>query len=76
LKFSLFLAACRASKPRQHPRVNGEPGQVFAIRKGDLDFPDYLDSWIMVNELKGWLTEHKQYGSNLTTGLRKLIRTC
>ena len=33
----------------------------FAIRKGDVDFLNYLDSWIRVVEAEGWLEQKRQY---------------
>ena len=33
----------------------------FAIRKGDVDFLNYLDSWIRVVETEGWLEQKRQY---------------
>lgn len=33
----------------------------FAIRKGDVDFLNYLDNWIIVRELDGWLKERHSY---------------
>jgi ABC-type amino acid transport substrate-binding protein len=42
------------------------PGPVpnyggLAIRKGDTDFLNYLDTWIRVQQLHGWLDERKAY---------------
>lgn len=33
----------------------------FAIRKGDPDFLNYLNNWIMVRSLDGWLQERYRY---------------
>jgi len=33
----------------------------FAVRKGDPDTLNYLDSWIRVTEAEGWLKERKHY---------------
>jgi polar amino acid transport system substrate-binding protein len=33
----------------------------FAVRKGDLDTLNFLDSWIRVVEAEGWLAERKAY---------------
>ena len=33
----------------------------FAIRKGDVDFLNYLDNWIIVRGLDGWLRERHSY---------------
>ncbi len=33
----------------------------LAIRKGDMDFLNYLDTWIRVQQLHGWLDERKAY---------------
>lgn len=33
----------------------------FAVRKGDPDLLNYLDSWIRVVEAEGWLAERKHY---------------
>jgi len=33
----------------------------FAIRKGDVDFLNYLDNWILVRETDGWLQERYRY---------------
>ncbi len=33
----------------------------FAIRKGDVDFLNFLDSWIRVVDAEGWLAEKRQY---------------
>lgn len=33
----------------------------FAIRKGDPDFLNYLNNWIMVRSLDGWLLERYRY---------------
>lgn len=33
----------------------------FAIRKGDVDFLNYLSNWIMVRSLDGWLQERHRY---------------
>ncbi|PLX85966.1 MAG: amino acid ABC transporter substrate-binding protein [Desulfuromonas sp.] len=33
----------------------------FAIRKGDMDFLNYLNNWIMVRNLDGWLQERHRY---------------
>jgi polar amino acid transport system substrate-binding protein len=34
---------------------------AFAVRKGDFDTLNYLDSWIRVVEAEGWLAERKAY---------------
>ena len=33
----------------------------IGVRKGDTDFLNYLDTWIYVNQIKGWLDERKAY---------------
>jgi polar amino acid transport system substrate-binding protein len=33
----------------------------FAVRKGDVDTLNFLDSWIRVMEAEGWLAERKAY---------------
>lgn len=33
----------------------------FAIRKGDVDFLNYLNNWIIVRGLDGWLNERHRY---------------
>ena len=33
----------------------------FAIRKGDVDFLNFLDNWITVTDAEGWLTKRHQY---------------
>jgi len=33
----------------------------FAIRKGDVDFLNYLNNWILVKEADGWLMERYRY---------------
>ena len=33
----------------------------FAIRKGDVDFLNYLNNWILVKESDGWLLERYRY---------------
>ncbi|TFG64244.1 MAG: amino acid ABC transporter substrate-binding protein, partial [Spirochaetales bacterium] len=33
----------------------------FAVRKGDPDFVNFLDSWITVKEASGFLRERKMY---------------
>lgn len=33
----------------------------FAIRKGDVDFLNYLNNWIMVRSLDGWLQERYRF---------------
>lgn len=33
----------------------------FAIRKGDIDFLNYLNNWILVNNSNGWLAERYNY---------------
>ena len=33
----------------------------FAVRKGDFDTLNFLDSWIRVMEAEGWLAERKAY---------------
>jgi len=33
----------------------------FAIRKGDVDFLNYLNNWILVKESDGWLQERYRY---------------
>ncbi|NCD24258.1 MAG: transporter substrate-binding domain-containing protein [Deltaproteobacteria bacterium] len=33
----------------------------FAIRKGDVDFLNFLDNWIAVTESEGWLAERHAY---------------
>ena len=34
---------------------------AMAVRKGDLDFLNYLDTWIRVRQLHGWLDKRKAY---------------
>lgn len=38
-----------------------EMGEAFAIRKGDPDFLNYLNSWIRYYRQNGWLKERHQY---------------
>jgi polar amino acid transport system substrate-binding protein len=45
----------------------------FAIRKGDFDTMNYLDSWIRVVEAEGWLKERRHYWFE-TTEWENLIR--
>lgn len=33
----------------------------FALRKGDIDFLNYLNNWILVNNANGWLQERYAY---------------
>jgi len=33
----------------------------FAIRKGDVDFLNFLNNWIRVKNADGWLQEHYDY---------------
>jgi polar amino acid transport system substrate-binding protein len=33
----------------------------FAIRKGDIDFLNFLNNWILVREADGWLMERYRY---------------
>jgi polar amino acid transport system substrate-binding protein len=33
----------------------------FAVRKGDSDFLNFLDNWVLVTESEGWLTERHEY---------------
>jgi polar amino acid transport system substrate-binding protein len=33
----------------------------FAVRKGDPDFLNFLDNWVLVTESEGWLTERYDY---------------
>ncbi len=45
----------------------------FAIRKGDVDTLNYLDSWITVVSAEGWLKKTKHYWFE-TTGWESLIQ--
>jgi polar amino acid transport system substrate-binding protein len=31
------------------------------VRKGDLDYLNWLDNWVLVNMSSGWLQNHYQY---------------
>jgi len=33
----------------------------FAVRKGDLDYLNWLNNWVLVNMSSGWLQNHYQY---------------
>ncbi len=44
----------------------------FAIRKGDVDFLNYLNNWILVKEADGWLLERYRYWFT-TNDWKKLV---
>ncbi len=46
-------------KPFSRPL--GELDEALAIRKGDVDFLNYLNTWIRYNERNGWLEKQRNY---------------
>lgn len=69
------IAAAIASKPgpefavknsngkiyKPFSKALGEMDESFAIRKGDVDFLNYLNTWIRYNERNGWLEKQRSY---------------
>lgn len=69
------ISAAIASKPGPEFAVKGSNGKIYkpfsrplgeldealAIRKGDVDFLNYLNTWIRYNERNGWLEKQRSY---------------
>jgi len=43
---------------------------ALAVRKGDADFVNYLNSWLTMRQHEGWLQERRQYWSTNTDWLK------
>jgi len=58
-EFAIKHSNGKIYKPFSKPL--GEMDESFAIRKGDIDFLSYLNTWIRYYERNGWLEKQRNY---------------